>query len=247
MHLDLPASGEGLWCSRAPHAQGLQRRHVPAGPCARPPGPRRGDLPGHRHPDHGGHTPDRVGRIDPPTAVVAVVDLDADLTLGPDQTDAEVCAQQPFFASAQAASRWLADHPQGRLIPVRSFHAEARRLVDRLERGADCTTAPHGRTGSAASTKTRRYRGPKPSSIQRPSNASATGTRRRATISNRGCHGSGRTSARHSARTSTRPASGPRTHTPRLNPRSRQPVTVAHASSRRDEGATPPASPDRRW
>jgi hypothetical protein len=47
--------------------------------------------------------------------------------------DAEVCAQQPFFASAQAASRWLTDHPQGRLIPVRSFHAEARRLVDRLE------------------------------------------------------------------------------------------------------------------
>jgi alkylmercury lyase len=78
-------------------------------------------------------TPEGVERIDPPTAVVAVVDLDADLTLGLDRTDAEVCAQQPFFASAQAASRWLADHPQGRLIPVRSFHAEARRLVDRLE------------------------------------------------------------------------------------------------------------------
>jgi alkylmercury lyase len=78
-------------------------------------------------------TRDRVERIDPSTAVVAVVDLDVDLTLGPDRTDAEVCAQQPLFASAQAASRWLADHPQGRLIPVRSFHAEARRLVDRLE------------------------------------------------------------------------------------------------------------------
>jgi alkylmercury lyase len=70
-------------------------------------------------------TPDRVERIDPPTAVVAVVNLDADLTLGLDRIDADVCAQ--------AASRWLADHPQGRLIPVRSFHAEARRLVDRLE------------------------------------------------------------------------------------------------------------------
>ena len=78
-------------------------------------------------------TPEGVERIDPPTAVVAVVDLDADLTLGTDRTDAEVCAQQPLFASAQAASRWLADHPQGRLIPVRSFHAEARRLIDRLE------------------------------------------------------------------------------------------------------------------
>lgn len=78
-------------------------------------------------------TPEGVERIDPPTAVVAVVNLDADLTLGLDRIDDEVCAQQPFFASAQAASRWLADHPQGRLIPVRSFHAEARRLVDRLE------------------------------------------------------------------------------------------------------------------
>lgn len=78
-------------------------------------------------------TPEGVARIDPSTAVVAVVNLDADLTLGPDRTDAEVCARQPFFASAQAASRWLADHPQGRLIPVRSFHAEARRLIDRLE------------------------------------------------------------------------------------------------------------------
>lgn len=53
--------------------------------------------------------------------------------LGPDRTDADICAQQPFFASAQAASRWLAAHPQGRLIPVRSFHAEARRLIARLE------------------------------------------------------------------------------------------------------------------
>jgi len=78
-------------------------------------------------------TPDRVERIDPPTAVVAVASLDADLTLGPDRTDADICARQPFFASAQAAWRWLAAHPQGRLIPVRSFHAEARRLIARLE------------------------------------------------------------------------------------------------------------------
>jgi len=78
-------------------------------------------------------THEGVKRIDPPTAVVAAVNLDADLTLGLDRIDVDVCAQQPFFASVQAASRWLADHPQGRLIPVRSFHAEARRLVDPLE------------------------------------------------------------------------------------------------------------------
>ena len=70
-------------------------------------------------------TPEGVERIDPLTAVVAVVDLDADLTLGLDRIDADVCAQQPFFASAQAASRWLADHPQrsahsGAVLPRRS-------------------------------------------------------------------------------------------------------------------------------
>jgi hypothetical protein len=84
-------------------------------------------------------TPEGVERIDPPTAVVAVVNLDADLTLGPDRIDADVRAQQPFFASAQAASRWLADHPHGRLIAVRSFCAEARRLVDRLEAASPAT------------------------------------------------------------------------------------------------------------
>jgi alkylmercury lyase len=61
---------------------------------------------------------------------------------GLDRIDADVCAQQPFFASAQAASRWLADHPHGRLIPVRSFHAEARRLVDRLEATPPATPLP---------------------------------------------------------------------------------------------------------
>ena len=39
----------------------------------------------------------------------------------------------PVFATAEAASMWLAEHPQGRLMPVRDFHAEARRLVERLE------------------------------------------------------------------------------------------------------------------
>ncbi len=93
-------------------------------------------------------TPERVERIDPPTAVVAVVDWDVDLTLGPDRTDAEVCAQQPFFASPQAASRWLAEHPQGRLIPVRSFHDEARRLVAWLE-GTPAPGSPSSEHGGA--------------------------------------------------------------------------------------------------
>lgn len=78
-------------------------------------------------------TPERVERIDPPTAVVAVTNLDFDITGGPDHTDTELCSQQPFFATADAAANWLAAHPDGRLIPVRDFHDEARRLVDWLE------------------------------------------------------------------------------------------------------------------
>lgn len=78
-------------------------------------------------------TPQRVERIDPPTAVVAVTNLDFDITGGPDHTDAEMCSHQPFFSSAEAAADWQDTHPHGRLIPVRDFHQEARRLVDWLE------------------------------------------------------------------------------------------------------------------
>lgn len=78
-------------------------------------------------------TPERVDRVEPPTAVVAIVTDDYDITGGPDHTDAEVCSQQPFFASPEAAAGWVAAHPEGRLVPVRDFHAEARRMVERLE------------------------------------------------------------------------------------------------------------------
>lgn len=47
-----------------------------------------------------------------------------------------MCSQQPFFASAEAASQWLSEHPSGRLVPVRYFHDEAHRLVSWLEGGA---------------------------------------------------------------------------------------------------------------
>lgn len=62
-----------------------------------------------------------------------MTNLDFDITGGSDNTDAELCSQQPFFASADAAAEWTATHPDGRLIPVRDFHDEARRLVDCLE------------------------------------------------------------------------------------------------------------------
>lgn len=78
-------------------------------------------------------TPERVERVDPPTAVVAIVTDDYDITGGPDRTDAEICSQQPFFASPEAAANWVATHPEGRLVPVHDFHTEARHMVERLE------------------------------------------------------------------------------------------------------------------
>src|SRR6266536_2172904 len=79
-------------------------------------------------------TPERVVRIDPPTAVVAVTTFDVDLTGGPDRTDAEIGSHQPFFATAEAAADWLATHRLGRRTPMRDCHAEACQLVEWLER-----------------------------------------------------------------------------------------------------------------
>lgn len=81
-------------------------------------------------------TPERVEHVDPPAAVVAVKSLDFDITGGPDDTDAQVCAHQPFFSSAEVAADWLTAHPDGRLVPVRDFHHEARQLVEWLEHGS---------------------------------------------------------------------------------------------------------------
>src|SRR5436190_12700493 len=44
-------------------------------------------------------SPERVERVDPPTAVIAIVTDDVDLTGGPDRTDAEVSTQQPLSSS----------------------------------------------------------------------------------------------------------------------------------------------------
>jgi alkylmercury lyase len=41
-----------------------------------------------------------------------------------EDVDADVCAQMPLFASAGAAQGWLADHPGGRVFPVRGVGSE---------------------------------------------------------------------------------------------------------------------------
>ena len=72
-------------------------------------------------------TPSRVEQVEPAGAVVAVLDpheathvleeaaRDGDI----EDVDAAVCGQMPLFASAEAAHGWLADHPGGRVLPIR--------------------------------------------------------------------------------------------------------------------------------
>ncbi len=67
--------------------------------------------------------------VDPPTAVVAAVDLGFGLA----GVDAVACAGQPFFASATAAASWLVAHPGGRIFPVAAYLTQAHRLVAALE------------------------------------------------------------------------------------------------------------------
>jgi alkylmercury lyase len=81
-------------------------------------------------------TPDGVERVEPPSTVIAVISPLApqlqQLT-SREQADADVCAQQPFFASAEAAADWQAQHPGGRIFPVREFFAWWRRFLTAMD------------------------------------------------------------------------------------------------------------------
>lgn len=77
--------------------------------------------------------PDRVGSVDPATAVVSIVTPE-DLT----SIRTAFCNQVHFFASPEAAHPWLADHPDAGVLPV----AEAYQL------GRSCTQTADDAAGS---------------------------------------------------------------------------------------------------
>jgi hypothetical protein len=84
-------------------------------------------------------TPSGVERVDPSGAVVPILPPQAfDRLAGIiGDCDATVCAQCPFYSSAEAAQGWLATHPGGRVFPVReawdlSFHQEWRDRMSAL-------------------------------------------------------------------------------------------------------------------
>ncbi|MGH3302390.1 MAG: organomercurial lyase [Streptosporangiaceae bacterium] len=89
-------------------------------------------------------TASRVESVDPAGVVVPILppqefDRLAGMTIG--EADATMCAQCPFYSSAESVQGWLAAHPGGRVFPVReawdlSFHRIWRdRMSALLNRG----------------------------------------------------------------------------------------------------------------
>jgi len=85
-------------------------------------------------------TPSRVESVDPGGTVVPILPpqefdrLEGMLDRDP---DANMCAECPFYSSAEAAQGWLAAHPGGRVFPAReawdlSFHREWRDRMSAL-------------------------------------------------------------------------------------------------------------------
>ena len=59
--------------------------------------------------------------MDPPETVVAMLSPEQANTVAEmeiEQINMDLCGQQPFFSSAEAARGWLGNHPGGRVFSV---------------------------------------------------------------------------------------------------------------------------------
>jgi hypothetical protein len=68
--------------------------------------------------------PGRDECVEPSGAVLALLHLqdlmkDAEGSGDVEDVDAKVCVQMPLYSSAEAAQEWLADHPGGRVLPIK--------------------------------------------------------------------------------------------------------------------------------
>lgn len=75
-------------------------------------------------------SPEGVKLVEPPGTVVTVLHPRTPVLQemgNVEDADANACSQQSFFASAEAAVRWLAAHPGGRIYPVGAFFERFRR------------------------------------------------------------------------------------------------------------------------
>lgn len=73
-------------------------------------------------------TPAGVEQVEPSSAVVSMVTPAVDVS----EIRRAVCAAQNLFRSADAASRWQAEHPEALLLPVADMFALFRRAVTRV-------------------------------------------------------------------------------------------------------------------
>jgi alkylmercury lyase len=70
----------------------------------------------------------RVMRVEPPSAVISMVGIDADVARVEGIRTAS-CVNGHFFGSAEAAAGWLADHPGGRIVSVAEAYEAAERMA----------------------------------------------------------------------------------------------------------------------
>ncbi|WP_151482142.1 organomercurial lyase MerB [Streptomyces albicerus] len=75
--------------------------------------------------------PDGPTDVEPAGAVVSVVAPDA-----PTSVRAAFCNQVHFFASADAAKDWLAEHPDAQVLPVADAYEVGRPIIEQILSGA---------------------------------------------------------------------------------------------------------------
>ena len=79
--------------------------------------------------------PGGVERVEPHSTVIAVISPlvpQLQQLSSREQAEADVCSQQPFFASTEAAADWQSQHPAGRIFPVRESFVWWRRFLTAL-------------------------------------------------------------------------------------------------------------------
>lgn len=88
-------------------------------------------------------TPDGVAGLDPAEAVVvypALPAFDEIAAMPSEEIDATICSQGPLFASAEAASTWVTDHPGVHVFGIRDAYDHLREIARALLKAVSPTT-----------------------------------------------------------------------------------------------------------
>ena len=86
-------------------------------------------------PIHVAVEPNRISSIEPASAVVSIVPRPQNASIR-----ASFCNHVHFFATADAAQTWHAEHPDASIVPVADAHRQGRDLIEALPAvGASCS------------------------------------------------------------------------------------------------------------